>query len=105
MLCYYTPDFSLENGVIIEVKGYFTPADRNKLLMVKKQHPELDIRLLLDDATRKLNSSSKTTLAEWCERHGFLHAEKTIPQEWFTEKKTEEERRAILAALEERDKK
>ena len=28
----YTPDFELDNGVIIETKGIFSPADRRKHL-------------------------------------------------------------------------
>ena len=102
VLSYYTPDFVLENGIVIEVKGYFTPEDRNKLLMVKRQHPELDIRLLLEDGTRKLNKASHTTLADWCDKHGFPHAVKEIPAAWFAEQKTEAERIAIMAALEEK---
>mgnify|MGYP002700980301 FL=1 len=43
----YTPDFLLPNGIIIETKGLFTAQDRRKHILIKKQHPELDIRFVL----------------------------------------------------------
>ena len=42
----YTPDFILPNGILIESKGLFTPVDRRKHLLIKKQHPKLDIRFV-----------------------------------------------------------
>lgn len=79
----YTPDFVLDNGVIIETKGRFTATDRAKHLLVKEQHPELDIRFVFSNANNKLSKRSKTTYAQWCERHGFLYAEGLIPKEWM----------------------
>ena len=43
----YTPDFVLDNGIIIETKGMFTAADRRKHLAIKKQHPKLTYALSL----------------------------------------------------------
>ena len=42
----YTPDFTLPNGVVVEAKGRFTPADRKKMSLVKEQNPDRDIRLI-----------------------------------------------------------
>ena len=43
----YTPDFYLqEQNIYIETKGLFTSADRQKMRLVKEQHPELDIRFV-----------------------------------------------------------
>ena len=36
----YTPDFILDNGIIIETKGIFDSEDRRKHMEVRKQHPE-----------------------------------------------------------------
>ena len=82
----YTPDFLLHNGIIVETKGRFLPADRNKHVLIKKQHPELDIRFVFNNSKAKINKRSKTTYADWCEKHGFLYADKDIPDEWLTEK-------------------
>jgi hypothetical protein len=80
----YTPDFILPNGVILEAKGYFKPEDRRKMLAVKKQHPELDIRLVFQAPHNTLTKTSKTTYAKWAEKHGFLWAPSyNIPLEWF----------------------
>ena len=46
----YTPDFVLDNGIIIEVKGFWSVADRKKHVQVKEQHPSLDIRLVFENS-------------------------------------------------------
>jgi hypothetical protein len=78
----YTPDFELSNRVIVECKGYFRPADRTKHLLIKDQHPELDIRFVFSNPNIKLSKSSKTTYADWCDQHGFKWAQGLIPKEW-----------------------
>jgi hypothetical protein len=83
-ICHYIPDFILPNGVLIEGKGWFTPQDRSKLLLLKKQDPSLDIRLVFSKSTARLNKKSQTTYAEWSTTNGFLWSEKVIPQEWLT---------------------
>ena len=79
----YTPDFILGNGIIIEAKGRFMASDRTKHLLVRKYNPELDIRFLFMNAKNRLSSKSKTTYAQWCEKYGFLWADKTLPKEWL----------------------
>jgi len=80
----YTPDFILPNAVILEAKGYFKPEDRRKMLAVKKQHPDLDIRLVFQQPGNTLTKTSKTTYAKWAEKHGFLWAPAhDIPPDWF----------------------
>lgn len=69
----------------IEYKGNFTGPDRTKMLLVKKQHPDLDIRLVFGRATNKLNRASKTTYAMWADKYGFPWSEKVIPEEWRKE--------------------
>lgn len=79
----YTPDVRLPNGVLLELKGWFTPADRTKMLDVKRAYPELDIRLVLERPQTKLNPKSKTTLAAWADKHGFLWADNHVPAAWL----------------------
>lgn len=81
----YTPDFVLPNGIIIETKGRFVAADRKKHLLVKQQHQELDIRFVFSNSRAKLSKGARSTYGEWCEKHGFLYADKQIPQEWLDE--------------------
>jgi hypothetical protein len=81
----YTPDFILPNGIIIETKGRFVAADRQKHLLVQAQHPDLDIRFVFSNSRTKLYKGSPTTYAKWCEKHGFKYADKSIPQEWIRE--------------------
>lgn len=81
----YTPDFILPNGVIIESKGRFTTEDRKKHLLVKKQHPELDIRFVFSNSRNKIRKGSKTSYADWCSKNGFMYTDKMIPDEWIKE--------------------
>ena len=81
----YNPDFKLPNGIRVETKGRFVLADRKKHLLVKEQHPELDIRFVFSNSKNKINKKSKTTYADWCEKNGFKYADKVIPDEWFDE--------------------
>ena len=80
----YTPDFILKKGyVIVETKGRFTTADRKKHLLIKRQHPKLDIRFVFQNSRAKLYKGAKSTYADWCDKHGFMYADKSIPEEWL----------------------
>lgn len=82
----YTPDFVLRhNGIIVETKGRFEAADREKHILVRAQHPDLDIRFVFSRSKSPIRTGSPTTYADWCRTHGFQFADKTIPQEWLTE--------------------
>lgn len=81
----YTPDFKLPNGIIIESKGRFVAADRKKHLLIQKQHKDLDIRFVFSNSRAKIAKGSKTTYGDWCDKHGFLYADKLIPEEWIRE--------------------
>ena len=62
----YTPDFYLpESKIYIETKGRLTTNDRVKHLLIKEQHPDLDIRFVFVNANNKISRTSKTTYANW----------------------------------------
>lgn len=68
----YLPDFvDRENWHIVEAKGLFDPADRRKLLAVKKANPDYTIELWFTNPSKPINKGSKTTYADWCDKHGF----------------------------------
>ena len=80
----YTPDFYLvESDIYIEAKGHLDKADRVKMALVKQQHRDLDIRFVFMNARNKIYKGSRTTYADWCDKHNFRWAEKSIPTEWF----------------------
>lgn len=83
----YTPDFVLENGIIIETKGRFVSTDRRKHKEIKKQYPDLDIRFVFNNSRAKLYKGAKSTYGDWCDQHGFQYSDKIIPQEWLDERK------------------
>ncbi|WMM94942.1 endodeoxyribonuclease I [Pelagibacter phage HTVC168P] len=82
----YTPDFYLvDKNIYIETKGYFTSQDRQKMRLIREQHPELDIRFVFSNSKTKISKKSKTTYGMWCEKYGFKYADKIIPREWLDE--------------------
>jgi hypothetical protein len=88
MLRSYTPDFNLDNGIIIESKGRFTASDRRKHVEIQKQYPELDIRFVFTNSRSYYSAkttANRKTYGDWCDANGFKYADKLIPQEWIDE--------------------
>jgi hypothetical protein len=111
----YIPDFVISKGkltkpkksltfdeardmILIEAKGFFKYQDRVKMLLVKEQYPELDVRLVFQNnnyitkLTKKQKSMKKEgkefvkeRYSDWAEKHGFPYAIKQIPSEWYKE--------------------
>lgn len=79
----YTIDFRLPNGVLIEAKGRWTLEDRKKHLLVREQNPELDIRIIFQSPNNKIRKGSKTTYADFCDKHGIQWAAKEVPESWY----------------------
>lgn len=82
----YIPDFELPNGILVEAKGYFRPADRVKMVAVKKCNPDKDIRLVFQVASKPIRKGSKMTYGDWADKYGFQWAEGTIPAAWWKER-------------------
>lgn len=87
---YYLVDFEIEGtNIIIESKGggrAWSPQVRRKMLCVKEQHPEYDIRFVFYSdrpfgTIRK--DGTKMTQSEWCRKHGFKYAIGEVPEEWI----------------------
>ena len=97
----YTPDFKVGN-IVIESKGAFgyganrfsggDPAkERQKLLLIKAQHPDIDLRIVFQRASTKIYKGSPTTYAKWATDNGFKWADKgQIPAAWINEMKQQQ---------------
>ena len=80
----YTPDFVLPNYIYLEAKGYWDAADRRKILAVKKDNPEIDLRMVFQSPYNTISKKSKTTYAKWCERHDIPWTSyHNIPIDWL----------------------
>lgn len=67
----YTVDWTIANGVLLETKGYLSDyQERNKYVLLKRQHPTLDLRFVFDNPN-KLCGGTKMTHAKWAEKYGF----------------------------------
>ena len=82
----YKPDFILPNGILVEAKGYFRSQDQRKHRLLKEQHPELDIRMLVMKLDARVQGS-KMTWREWCIKYDIKYAENEVPREWLNEQK------------------
>lgn len=67
----YCVDWTIANGVMIETKGYLSDyRERQKYVLLKEQHPDLDLRFVFDNPS-KLCGGTKMTHAKWADKHGF----------------------------------
>lgn len=99
----YTPDYCLlHNGIIVEGKGRFTTQDRKKMKLIREQWPTLDIRIVFSNSNTRISKQSKTTYAKWAVTHGFLYADRTIPDAWINEPVNQESLRVIRGILKEK---
>lgn len=79
----YNPDFILvDYPFVIECKGLLDRDSKAKMLAVKRQHPDIDIRFVFMRADKKI-PGTKQTHGEWATKNGFLWSEGTAPEEWF----------------------
>jgi hypothetical protein len=83
----FTPDFYLtEYDFHLELKGHLDVVDRVKHLLLKTQNPHLDVRFIFPNSKKKIYKGSKTSYADWCNRHDFLYADNRIPNLWLKKK-------------------
>jgi predicted nuclease of restriction endonuclease-like RecB superfamily len=93
----YVPDFIIKTKsgkeIIIEVKGIWVFVDRYKHLLIRKQHPELDIRFVFTNSKNKIRKGSKCTYADICNGKGkgqfkdvtWKYSDKKIAKDWLLE--------------------
>ena len=84
----YTPDFKISRGFkgppfYIEYKGILDLQTRKKMLRVRDQHPELDIRFVFQKPNNKIRKNSPTTYGKWASDNGFKWADNKLPKEWL----------------------
>ena len=82
---FYTPDFYIKaTNIYLETKGFWRPEDRRKIKEIKKQLPDMDLRMVFQDPNKKISKQSKTTYGEWCDKHEIPWCKYTnIPIDWL----------------------
>lgn len=93
----YLVDFILDSNcfhgrkIYIETKGNgrsFDQQSRKKLIAVKEQHPEIDLRLVFYSDGKigpKRKDGTFMRQSDWAIKHGFKYSIKEIPKEWLDE--------------------
>lgn len=91
----YQPDIviTFRDGrkLYIEAKGngrQFDQHARAKMIAVKKQHPDKDIRIIFMadgriGGVKKRKRGGYYKQSEWAQRHGFLFSIKKVIEDWF----------------------
>lgn len=87
----YTVDWTFINGLLVETKGYLSDhKERYKYVLLKQQHPDLDLRFVFDNPN-KLCGGTKMTHAKWAEKYNFPYCSirdiETI-KSWIKEQKS-----------------
>ncbi len=95
----FTPDWVLKNGIVIESKGHWVTSDRQKIRLVKEQHPDLDLRMLFGSSKSTIGRKSSTTYGIYCDRLGIPYADKTVPKVWLKERPCPKRIAAAAAAF------
>lgn len=75
---HYIPDFVITTPtgkLYVECKGYLRPEHKAKMAAVRKQHPELDIRIVFYSINKRY--------IKWADKIGIKWAIGTIPEEWL----------------------
>ena len=86
ILGHYSPDFTLNNGIIIEGKGRFVAADRKKILSVLEGNNDItrDVFRMLFMQNRKLSAKSKKYYGDWCDDNDIIWAiGPEVPSDWL----------------------
>jgi hypothetical protein len=95
---FYKPDWLLlDNGILVESKGYFETKDRTKLRQILEQNPGLDLRILFANPHLPIGTKSSTTYAMWADRLGIPWAVK-LPKAWVKAPPTPERWAALERA-------
>lgn len=91
----YLPDFKITTRrgkvIFIETKGNgraFDHSVRVKMIAVKEQHPDIDLRILFYSDGKigpKRKDGSFLKQSDWATKHGFTFAIRDIPEEWLNE--------------------
>ena len=88
----YHPDFVIDTSkgnLYIECKGKhrwggLDKKTRDKMIYVRDQNSDLDIRFVFDKAGNRIGKSKKSkTWEKWCEENDFLYAIANIPLDWL----------------------
>lgn len=95
----YTPDWLLPaQCIVLEAKGRFPKEDRDKLLLIKQQYPDLDIRIIFQSLNAKTSPKVGQTYAQWAAANGFPCCKgPSLPEDWLHHKPSARSRKAFEA--------
>lgn len=82
----YTPDFTLADRTIIEVKGRLTSSERTKFRAIRSCNEHRRI-ILFFGADNKLSRDSDTRYSDWAKAQGFEYTIKELPPHLLQRKK------------------
>lgn len=91
----YLVDFKITtksgNTIYIETKGNgrsFDHSVRRKMIAVKEQHPEIDLRIVFYSDGKigpKRKDGTHMCQSDWATKHNFKYSIRQIPLDWYNE--------------------
>ena len=91
----YLVDFEITtkggNTIYIETKGNgrsFDHSVRRKMIAVKEQHPEIDLRIVFYSDGKidpKRKDGTHMCQSDWATKHNFKYSIRHIPLDWYNE--------------------
>ena len=78
----YYPDWVV-GDMILETKGLWDQKDREKILHILEQHPNIDLRMVFENPNLPIYKGSKTTYGAWCDKHGIIWGTMSDVPKWL----------------------
>lgn len=84
----------------IETKGFFDYEARYKMATVRKQYPDMDIRMVFQEPGKKLSrAKSSIQYSTWAENNGYKWSSPCFPNCWRLEcAKSEDDKKENVSA-------
>ena len=66
-----------EPNIYYEAKGYFRPGEARKYVMIKEQHPDIEIIFIFQQPRNRMSGAKRRkdgttmTMGEWADKRGF----------------------------------
>jgi hypothetical protein len=61
----YTPDFRLDDGTLIEIKGWWTESGKRKVELFREKHPEFTLQTITRTEYTVLSKQYRSLIANW----------------------------------------
>jgi hypothetical protein len=85
---YYKPDWITPSGILVESKGLLTVQDKQKLKLIREQHPDKLIALLFQRNLKLTKAKNSKRYVDWAIENKFpVAVGEVVPDDWMNRNK------------------